>query len=665
LRFSAYGLFYFITVQLLHDINRLKKTVAVISVLGAIIAIIAIIQKLTSPNAIYWFRPAPSATPVGPWVYSNHFAGFMEMLFPLVIALFLFYRPHIHYKTGLRSHIVALLTMPGANRDLLLGTGAMLMAVSILMSLSRGGIITLCLAFLFFILLSSKLVQDRRIKWAAVLTIVTILMISWLGWEPIIQKFSTLWGEQGLNTKGRLPVFLDSLKIVQAFPLTGSGFGTFTHIYPAFRSVPGDAVFDHAHNDYIELLTDGGIIGFTLAAWFVLNVIIHSIRVLKQRKEPYCILITSGAITGLLGLLFHSLVDFQMHNGANALYFFFFCGLAVSGAHSRIQFRSHPTLLHPCDQPALTYAAAGLALIILTCSPWYNSAVFRARRAFIPVRSVYLNPYLSQDRLQQLQRQIKKTAAIDPFESLYRFSSGSIALVLKKTGQARHHYLAACLLNPMSAISTQQLGLALDRSLSETTARLLSLGCKKDPNNFNLYQNYCFRLFKTGQRSTAIDTLHAALDRRPEWVAKLDTILLIFKLSREEIEKMLPSRPRAWYEMGELMESYGRLNEAEYDYIKVLEFLDAGKIEPRYFSRLYGLYMRQKRLSEALDVLRAGIKRLPEYPPFREHLGDYYLRRGIFYRALEEYGQALNLQPDNMRIRKKLKTVQDRQNSSS
>ena len=97
--------------------------------------------KLTSPDAIYWYRPTPNSSPAGPWVYSNHFAGFMEMIFPLTIALFLFYRPKIADNRSFKEKLLDAMTMPGANRSLLLGTAVILMAVSILLSISRGGII--------------------------------------------------------------------------------------------------------------------------------------------------------------------------------------------------------------------------------------------------------------------------------------------------------------------------------------------------------------------------------------------------------------------------------------------------------------------------------------------------------------------------------------------
>ncbi|MEA2115032.1 MAG: O-antigen ligase family protein, partial [Thermodesulfobacteriota bacterium] len=241
LRFSTYALFFVLTVQLLSRSDRLQKTVTVVAWLGVAIAIEAILQKLTSPQAIYWFRPAPPSTsPIGPWVYCNHFAGFMEMIFPLVVALFLFHRPGISYEEPLRDRILAMFTMSGANKHMLFGTGAMLMAVAILLSVSRGGIITLCLALLFFTVYLSRQTGQWRNKWLVVLITLVLLMISWLGWDPIMHKFGNIWGEQGLNTSSRLPVLLDSINMARDFILTGSGFGTYEVAFPAYRTVPGE-----------------------------------------------------------------------------------------------------------------------------------------------------------------------------------------------------------------------------------------------------------------------------------------------------------------------------------------------------------------------------------------------------------------------------------------
>lgn len=109
LRISCYSLFYILTVQMLREGETLRKTVKVVVWLAIGIAFLAIIQKFSSPHAIYWFRPTPANSgTVGPWIYHNHYAGFMEMLCPLALALFLFHRPNVHYRESLRAKVVSL-----------------------------------------------------------------------------------------------------------------------------------------------------------------------------------------------------------------------------------------------------------------------------------------------------------------------------------------------------------------------------------------------------------------------------------------------------------------------------------------------------------------------------------------------------------------------------
>jgi tetratricopeptide (TPR) repeat protein len=102
------------------------------------------------------------------------------------------------------------------------------------------------------------------------------------------------------------------------------------------------------------------------------------------------------------------------------------------------------------------------------------------------------------------------------------------------------------------------------------------------------------------------------------------------------------------------MDREGRTDEAEFFYRRTLDLLAGAEVMPAYFSRLYNLYLREKKEDRALEVLRLGISCLPDHAPFRVQLGDYYLSRGIYYRAEQEYSQALRLDPENISLRRKL-----------
>lgn len=651
---ASYAVFYVLTVQLLTSREKLQKTVVTVTVLGSLVAVEAILQKLLSPDAIYWLRPSPAnASPVGPWVYSNHFAGFMEMVFPLVVALFLFYKPQVSYDEKLRDRIINLFTMPGANSSLLLATGAVLIAVSILLSLSRGGIVTLCLAFLFFTAFTARTTRDRRTQWAVLITVAVILIFTWLGWQPVMDEFGRLWGAEGLNTSGRLPVYLDTMDIIRTFPLLGTGAGTFIHVFPAFRSTYGEAVFDHAHNDYLELAAESGIIGLLLCTWFVLAVFLHAAGRLLQRRERYSILIACGSLTGMLALLLHSLVDFQMYNGANGLYFFFLCGLAVSGANTRLRFRSHPTLLRPADSRFPLSVACLLAVFLLAGTPYVRTGIIQGQNSYAPVRTVYVNPNIPPAELERIHRITAEAWRHDPLETFYPYRLGNVSMLLHQESRARKEFTVACLRNPMAGAYIQQLGLALPAERFISRKDLLAAGIQRDPLVAERYLLYCDWLLLNGQQNDAFDVLRAAIETIPSAMDVIARYIRDRRFTDDEISRILPSLPHAWHAMGRILEPRHPETAVTY-YLKTLDYLDNGDIRSEYFIRLHSLYVKLKEEEKALGVVRKGVEYLADDPWFRIQLGNYYLSQGIEYRAIEEFRTALRLDPDNKSLVKKL-----------
>lgn len=655
LTFTSYSLFYVLTVYHLSKADRLVKTSAAVAILASVVAVEAIIQKLTSPEMIYWLRPAPPSTyPIGPWIYSNHFAGYMEMLFPLVIALFLYYRPQVHYGTGFKDKIIALFTMPGANRHLLLATGAVLIAVSILLSLSRGGIVTLCLAFLFFIFFTSRLPHSRRINWAVFITVGVTLLFSWLGWQPVIDEFGQFWGPEGLNTSGRLPLYRDTLEIIRAFPVFGTGAGTFLHTYPTFRTIFGDAIFDHAHSDYLEIIAGNGFLGLFFSGWFVFAVFQQVVSRLSLRRDRYSILVTSGALTGMLALLFHCLIDFQIYNGANGLYFFFLCGLAVSAANTRLRFRSRPTLLSESPSRLNMLALGCIAVLLLAATSFTRLGTIKAQKTYASVGLVYANPNIPTVRLEQMHDITTSARELDPLEAFYAFRLGFFSTLLGEQKRAQEEYISAGLLDPMSGAYVQQLGISLPEKKSARKDELLALGLVRDPLAVERYLLYSDWLLSTHRRTQAFVVLQKAMKLNPKKMKDIARYIRDRRFNEKEIAEILPPRPFAWYAMGRISEDSGRKDAAISYYLKALEFLHKDDTRPEYFTRLHILYRQQQLEDRALAILRQGIAYMPDYSWFRIQLGDYYLRQGIDYRAIEEFRTALKLDPDNKVLAKKL-----------
>ncbi len=658
-RIFCYGLFYIFTIQLLSVNGRLKKTVIIVIGLAAGIALLAIAQRVGSPDKIYWFRTVPeNASPFGPWINPNQFAGYMEMMSPLALGLFFFYRPRSSSKLTTREKVVNFFTFPGSNLYLFLGSAAVLMGLSVFVSLCRGGILTLTLsAFVFMFLYNMK---RPRYGWVAILVITgcVIIAVSWFGWDTIITEFNHGITPSGELSDGRFALWADSRRIIRSFFLFGSGFGTFVDIFPSFRSFPGYHIFDHAHNDYLELMTDGGIIGFALAAGFVLAVLHHGWRRIRTRRDQYAVLLGIGAFTGIIAMLLHSLTDFNMHNGADGLYFFFLCGLLVAVVNTQFGYSESVTLLDTqSTRWNLGYLAGTVVITVFMSAVQFGA--LRAQIEYAKVKDIYVNRHLSASRLQQLLDGVNLARRFDPLEHLYNFKLGAVEWSLQNRAASLDYFLQAARQNPMNGVALQRIGLLIDDKADEVkTKMLLEKGYQRNLDNDELVVVFAEYLFKNGERAKALQIISRRLQNTPSLIKKWAPLLEDLYLNREEIATVLPHKVDAWIQYGEYMEKINRNYEAEYFYATALSFLDdEEEIKPYWFQKIIQFYQKNGQPEQALLVLRQAVKAAPDFPPFHIQLGDYFRKEGITFRAKEEYQNALMLAPGNKAARKRLREM--------
>ncbi len=657
LRITSYAIFYILTVQLLSKGEALTKTVRIIAWLAMTIAFLAIIQKFTSPDAIYWFRATPVSSAVGPWVYRNHYAGFMELVCPLVLALFFHYRPTFTYKQTFRERIVSLFTAPGSNIHFFLGFGVVLILASVFIALSRGGIISIIFGFFFFLLLLTKKHSHTGKILPLLLLGCLILAVTWMGWDPILARFDATMTQTGDITDGRLLVWQDCAPLIRDFLFTGSGFGTFLQVYPQYSTLPSIAIYDHAHNDYIELITDGGLIGLALAAWFVIAILGHGFGKLKSRREPYSIFLIIGSLTAIFSLLLHSVTDFNMHNGANGLYFFFLCGILVSAGNTRLRYRTRPTLLDSASPRWKLACLAATPLLFFTIS--IQGGILLAEILYQQAARIYINPQLSEQTFQKLLLTTNKAIRFDPLEAFYSNYKGNLLSYLQQTEPAFINYLQASRKDPLEGAYLQRLGLILTPTDNAKASRLMAEGYARSQNKEQLVFTWAEWLLRQNRKQEAVTVLQQGLDQFPTLARKLPPLLSGSQFSREEIQTILPKSVSTWIHFGDFLEKLGQMEDAEYYRRHALEFLDLEEtVSPWHFTQLYSFYQRQKRTDDAVAILRQGIEWLPDYAPFHIYLGDYYKQQNIPYRAREEYEQALMLEPGNEKIRKRLQALQ-------
>lgn len=114
-----------------------------------------------------------------------------------------------------------------------------------------------------------------------------------------------------------------------AHPILGVGMGAYWTAIPAFHDAAGTMTPQEAHNDYLELLVSGGVIGLALGVWFGIVVFMRTRKNLgspNRFRRAACY----GAAIGIAGVAVHSLVDFGLHTATNALVFTTLIAIATS-----------------------------------------------------------------------------------------------------------------------------------------------------------------------------------------------------------------------------------------------------------------------------------------------------------------------------------------------
>ncbi len=314
LLYCAYGILCFLVVQVLRRTSQVRAVTVAFTVYGFFLASFALLQGLSSTTRLYWLRtPRNGGWIYGPYVNHNHYAGLMEMLVPIPLVFFL-----------TRS--------ARGPRKIMAGLAAALMASTIFLSGSRGGM----LAFVFQICLLAVIVAGRRKSRGLTLTLAAFLiagvgLVLWLGGGELANRLATLHAETRTELSGgtRLDIDRDALRMFTLKPVLGWGLGVFPDVYPQFRSFHTNFFINEAHNDYLQLLVETGGLGFAAMLWFVWALYRHASRKLQSWSEDTNGAVGLAAMLAVTGILVHSFVDFNLQIPANAALFYMFCVVAA------------------------------------------------------------------------------------------------------------------------------------------------------------------------------------------------------------------------------------------------------------------------------------------------------------------------------------------------
>jgi O-antigen ligase len=337
LLYAAYGMLAFVVTQTLRRYSQFELFAKLVTGYGLVVASFAVLQGMAPNGKLYWTWPLEQGGSIyGPYVNRNHYAGLMEMLtpFPLVLAV-------TQFTDG--------------NRKIAVAGVAAVMAASIFLSGSRGGMAAFVAQM---VLLSVLLVRKRKGTWKQPLLLggflaVVIVFLVWMGGNELTRRLVSIHSSAREELSGgvRLTIDRDCLRMFIKRPLLGWGLGAFPIVYPEFRSFYTTFFVNQAHNDYLQLLVETGLAGFSIAIWFLLLVFRHAKSKLHNWTETASGAMTVAALLGCVGILVHSFLDFNLQIPANAALFYVLCAIAASAplqeSHRKRVLRRHNLIVQP------------------------------------------------------------------------------------------------------------------------------------------------------------------------------------------------------------------------------------------------------------------------------------------------------------------------------
>jgi len=331
---STLLVFFMASLVFIDSPNRLRIVVRTIAIFGFVLAIFGMTQSFTSPNKVYWVGELAQSTAFGPFINRHHFAGYMELA--LAVPLGLLFSGAIE-----------------GERKLLYIFAVGMMGVALVLTNSRGGIISLVAEILFLVIIvgvrrrhRSREVAEKARRVRSGLTRAALAFALIIG---IVGATLFFGGEQALSrfvgsvntedpTTGRAHFWNVTLDIIRAHPFLGTGLGAFGVVYTRYDNHNGLFRLEQAHNDYLQILSDAGIVGAVLALVFVIALF----RMGLQRRESgdeFRRGVATGALAGCFAVLVHSFFDFTLHTTANALLFLVLAALATLNGRVETQSR--------------------------------------------------------------------------------------------------------------------------------------------------------------------------------------------------------------------------------------------------------------------------------------------------------------------------------------
>jgi O-antigen ligase len=301
-------------------------------------AIVSLAQRTTAPETVLWNWKLPDqhVTTFGFFVNRDHLATWLVLTLSVVTGyLAMHVRAHMDARLRQGTHAVLISLSDGTSLIVLGSMCAMLLTLAA--TLSRSGFVALIVAAAVGASLARR--DGAHGIWAGIAAAAALLVAAaWMNLEGLAQRVAATLSTPASDPIGRLTIWRETARLMRAFPVFGTGQGTFADAMFVYQQTSRQVLFNQAHNEYLQIATEGGAVLLVLVvAGLVL--LARTVRYRLMAHDGSHQYVRMGAGAALAAVCVQSIWETGLRAPANLLLFAVLAGLAAAGRHD-----AHSTL---------------------------------------------------------------------------------------------------------------------------------------------------------------------------------------------------------------------------------------------------------------------------------------------------------------------------------
>lgn len=318
-------------------VQMLLLAIVASGVLQAVIAVVLFSGGGAYEYLFVVFEPSGRAT--GTFPNPDHLAGFMELCLSAGLGLVVGLMGGRAQRTSATwmSRLIDLLGFV-LSPTMVLRLVLVVMVIALIMTHSRMGNAAFFLGMLvvgvWVVVVSQRFRRTALILMTSVVVIDLLLIGQWVGLERVVERLHETELRQSYaqgtgaipeprpeSVEERLRAPRRALAIVERWPWAGTGGGTFYAVFPPYKTPDMPYFYNHAHNDFVEVAADTGLVGLALWVSIGLVTLPRLARRIRDNQPRLNAAVAIAAALALSCMTLHGMVDFNLQIPANALVF--------------------------------------------------------------------------------------------------------------------------------------------------------------------------------------------------------------------------------------------------------------------------------------------------------------------------------------------------------